>query len=311
MENYNNILRYFGGDIQRSLSAVNEEICEIRLRTGRPLSVITEKGVCFPDKKGGLHSLPEETVNVTAEDVRRTFEAVCRYSIHSFQSRICRGFVTVSGGHRVGICGTAVYSPSGTVENIKYINGLNFRIAREIKGAADEIFTSVFNGGQMLKNTLICGEPCSGKTTILRDLCRQLGNIFPLSLIDERGELAAESSGTVNNDVGICTDVFSGFSKQDGIISAVRAMSPRMIVCDEIGSDEDIAALETAGRSGVKIAASIHCAGREDLLSGQKNRQTLVSGMFDSFVFIKDRRILSIMRRDEIMGMGRNGGAKG
>lgn len=311
MENYNNILRYFGGDIQKSLSAVSEELCEIRLRTGRPLSAITEKGICFPDIKGVLHSLPEDTVKVTAEDVRRTFEAVCRYSIHSFQSRISKGFVTVSGGHRVGICGTAVYSPSGTVENIKYINGLNFRIAREIKGAADEIFTAVFNSGQMLRNILICGEPCSGKTTVLRDLCRQLGNIFPLSLVDERGELAAESSGFINNDVGICTDVFSGFSKQDGIISAVRAMSPRMIVCDEIGSEEDISALETAARSGVNIAASIHCSGREDLLSRQNIRQAVVSGMFDSFVFLKDRRIISIMRRDELLGMGRNGGVKG
>lgn len=306
MEINTGVLRYFGGDIYKALSAVSTDCSEIRLRAGRPLAVTIADRTAFVGISGELASRPGSAVTVTAEDIRRSFEAVCRYSIHSFQGRICQGFITVAGGHRAGICGTAVYSADGRIENIKNINCINFRIAHEIIGAADEITAKVMNSG--LKSILICGEPCSGKTTVLRDLCRQIGEYYPVSLIDERGEIAAESGGVINNRVGICTDVFSGFSKSDGILTAVRVMSPMMIICDEIGSKEDISALEAASVSGVKIAATVHCGSPGELLCTPQLKKLLSDRVFEYCVFLRKRKITGIIRSDELLSRERKRG---
>ena len=142
----NSILRYFGGMVYKALAAYDEsmgKLCEIRLRAGKAVGITTEKGYCFLNANGLALTMkspsPQQVLTVTADDIRRTFEALCRFSVHSCQGQISRGFITVAGGHRAGICGTAVYSPDGRVENLKYISGINFRIAREIKGAADRL----------------------------------------------------------------------------------------------------------------------------------------------------------------------------
>lgn len=138
----NGILRYFGGTAQNALAAYDESggrLCEVRLRAGRAMAITTEKGYAFLSSKGQAVTAAAQAVTITAEDIRRTFEALCRFSVHSFKSQISRGFVTVSGGHRAGICGTAVYSPDGSIESMKYISGINLRIAREVKGVADKL----------------------------------------------------------------------------------------------------------------------------------------------------------------------------
>lgn len=298
MDKNSTVLRYFSGSVYKALLAFEDEPCEIRLRTGKPLAVVMTDKSAFLCEDGSITGNGDKAVKVTGEDVRRCFEAVCRYSVHSVQSQISRGFVTVGGGHRAGLSGTAVYSSDDRLENVKYISGINFRVAHEIIGAADEIMHRVMNGG--LKSVLICGEPCAGKTTVLRDLCRQIGDRYPVSLVDERCEIAAESAGIANNRVGFNTDVFSGYSKQDGILTALRVMSPRMIFCDEIGSDEDLNAIELAARSGVKTAASIHCGSPEQLARRQKIYRMISGGVFDYCVFVKDRKISDIYRRDEL-----------
>ncbi len=300
------ILRYFGAGLFKALSACDEELREIRMRAGGRLAVTVDKGYLYLSENGSLSDEPSKGIKISAEDIRRTFEALCRYSVHSFQSSINSGFITVPGGHRAGICGTAVIMADGKTENIKYISGINFRIAREIIGAAD-IFTKQY----MNKNpcgTLIFGEPCSGKTTVLRDLCRQAGDRYPVSLIDERGELAAASGGIPNNSVGANTDVFSGFSKRDGIITALRSMSPRLIVCDEIGSDEDIAALRLAGLSGVKAAATVHCGTPEELVKRCGLAKLFGDGVFEYAVYVHEREIKRIYNSREIaIAVKRNG----
>lgn len=306
MDINSSVLHYFGGRIYKALATFSGELCEIRLRTGKPLAVSFPDKTAYLCENGSISQDGEKAVQVTAEDIRRTFEAVCRYSVHSCQSRINRGFVTVSGGHRAGLCGTAVYSGDGRIENIKYISGINFRIAREVLGSADEIMNRVMRGGP--RSILICGEPCSGKTTVLRDLCRQIGDRYPVSLIDERGEIAAESGGTPYNRVGLNTDIFSGYTKSDGIITAVRVMSPRMIFCDEIGSEADLNALELAAVSGVKAAATIHCGSPEQLLGRQRVYRMITNGIFEYCVFIHERKITDIFRRDELAANGRRKG---
>ncbi len=299
-----NVLRYFSPRVSKALTEVRGNISEIRLRSGEPLCVTLPDQYIYLTESGAYTTSAEKALRVTSEDIRHTFEAVCRYSVHSCQSQINNGFVTVSGGHRAGLCGTAVYSPSGKIENLKYINAINFRIAGEVLGAADEISRSLMKNG--LKSVLIFGAPCSGKTTILRDLCRQVGDKYPVSLVDERFEIASVSGGNANNQVGANTDVFSGFSKTDGILTAIRVMSPRMIVCDEIGSDSDISALRQAWISGVKIAASMH-SGSVRELTDSSIYPLIACKAFDFAALIEDRHIKRIYKSEELIKLKESG----
>lgn len=260
------LLCYFsgkaGGAVNRLSDALLDDIQEIRLRINRPAAVWTGKNVRYITEDGQLTYNKSSAVIASEQDVRRTFEAVCQYSVHSFQREISQGFITVRGGHRVGFCGTPVVR-DGTVENIKNINAVNFRIARELKGCAEKLFETCFSDG--LCDLLIAGVPASGKTTVLRDLTRLLGDRFKVSVIDERGEIAASWNGIPQNDIGANTDVFDGCGKAEGISAAVRVMSPQIIVCDEIGSEEELSALREAASCGVRTAAAAHAADMSDL----------------------------------------------
>lgn len=280
------LVRYFSGKTGNAIGKISntffEEIHEIRLRVNRPLTVAYGGKLSYITADGQLTYNDKNAVNVTEQEMQKCFEAVCQYSVHSFRREIAEGFVTVSGGHRVGLCGTPVIQ-SGEVENIKNISSLNFRIAHEIKGCADELYRNIFSDS--LCNFLLAGVPSSGKTTLLRDLTRILGGRFKTSVIDERGEIAAVRNGLPQNDVGINTDVFDGYPKPVGISAAVRVMSPQIIVCDEIGSEEDFSAVQNASYSGVYVAASIHAASMEELLSKNIN-----INIFDKIAFLSDSK---------------------
>lgn len=275
---------YFGGNVGEAVRKLSDgffdEIREIRLRVNRPAAVSVKNNIRYITAGGQLTYNPEFGVTADYSDLRKTFEAVCQYSVHSFQREITEGFVTVRGGHRAGICGTSVVR-GDTLENVKNISSINFRIAREVKGCGEEICKRVFGTG--LGNVLIAGAPGSGKTTVLRDIARILGGRFKTAVIDERGELAAVMNGVPQNDIGVNTDVFDGYSKPLGIMTALRVMSPQIIICDEIGSSEDMSALYRASNSGVYIAASVHASGRDEL-----RRKEIPLEMFDSIVFLSD-----------------------
>lgn len=257
---------YFSGNIGTAVRKLSggffDEIQEIRLRVNRPAAVSVKNSIRYITSDGQLTYNPEFGVIADYRDLQKTFEAVCQYSVHSFQREITEGFVTVRGGHRAGICGTSVIRDF-SVENIKNISSVNFRIAREVRGCADELCNKIFGSG--LCSVLIAGAPGSGKTTMLRDMARILGGRFKTAVIDERGELAAVMNGVPQNDVGINTDVFDGYSKPLGIMTALRVMSPQVIICDEIGSEEDFKALYQASNSGVCVVASIHSADMDEL----------------------------------------------
>lgn len=278
------LLQYFGGNIGTAIRKLSDgffdEIQEIRLRVNRPAAVSVKNSIRYITADGQLTYNPEFGVIADSRDLQKTFEAVCQYSVHSFQREITEGFVTVRGGHRVGICGTSVVRDN-TVENVKNISSVNFRIAREVKGCADELYRKIF--GEGLGNVLIAGTPGSGKTTMLRDLARILGGRYKTAVIDERGELAAVMNGVPQNDVGINTDVFDGYSKPLGIMTALRVMSPQIIICDEIGSEEDFKTLYQASNSGVYVAASIHSADMDEL-----KRKGIALDMFKSVAVLSD-----------------------
>ncbi|MCM1524602.1 MAG: hypothetical protein NC120_09115 [Ruminococcus sp.] len=292
------VLKYFSGDIHKALSALDGNIREIRMRAESPLAVTLPDRYVYVRPDGMITLSGANAVRVTSEDIKRTFEAICRYSVHSCQDKINKGFITVAGGHRAGICGTAVYSADNKIVNIKHICAINFRIAGEVFGAADDIMNRCMNNS--LHSILIFGPPCSGKTTVLRDLCRRVGDKYPVSLMDERGELAAVSGIIPYCHVGENTDIFSGYSKYDGISSAVRSMAPVMIFCDEIGSEEDIKALLLARTSGVKAAATVHCGSPGSLMRSFGGR-LFESGLFDYAAFADLKRSVKIYTAKEMM----------
>ncbi|MCX7658575.1 MAG: hypothetical protein N2Z57_07845, partial [Oscillospiraceae bacterium] len=203
-KNFDKLIPYFSDKIRSALEKVSikDKIQEIRLRSEKPLSVTSFGKELFITENGGISSSPLIGLAVGKKDVEYSFKAVCEYSVHSFQKELSQGYITLPGGHRVGLCGSAVIK-DGKIETIKHISGMNFRIANEVKGCADEIMKILF--ASKIEGTLIIGPPLSGKTTVLRDLCRQLGNLRKGSLIDERRQIASASLGLPQNDVGICT----------------------------------------------------------------------------------------------------------
>ena len=225
-------------------------IDEIRLRVNRPMSVSI----------GSEDRIIKDTP-IKPEEIEFTFKSAFSYSMHSYSKELSGGYITTRGGNRVGICGTAVTASGESIETLKYISSVNIRIAREIKGAADGIVSRCFNDG--LCGVLIIGPPSSGKTTVLRDLVRQLGNRMKVSLIDELNEISATHRNVAQNDVGRLTDVFVSYPKPAGISAAVRVMSPRAVAADEIGTDSDAAALEYAYHSGVFLITAVHANGLE------------------------------------------------
>ncbi|MCC8196011.1 MAG: Flp pilus assembly complex ATPase component TadA [Ruminococcus sp.] len=241
-----------------------DRINEIRLRLGRHVSVSTVKGNLYITESSELAEDSAFAVITEPSDIEYTFKNAFSYSLHSYSKELSMGYITVGSGNRVGICGTAVTNASDlrSVETIKYVSSINIRIAREKRGFAEKLINMCMNSKP--SGVLIIGAPASGKTTLLRDTTRLLGSRFKISLIDEQNEISATHRDTAQNDIGELTDVFVGYPKHIGISTAVRVMSPDVIVVDEIGSEEELQALEFALHSGVTLITAVHSESLEE-----------------------------------------------
>ena len=272
----------------RAVSSVKDKsfITEIHLRRGGCLSVSKDSRELFVTADGELKDECRSAVPVFDEDIEYTYRTAMKNSLHAYENEIRQGYVTAEGGNRVGFCGRAICAdPSGeSVQTLREIMSVNIRISHELIGCADMVFNAVFADG--LCSLIIAGPPSSGKTTVLRDLCRRLSASCRISLIDERGELAAVSDGRASNDVGSRTDIFTGYPKLSAITTAVRVMSPQVLICDEIGAEGELPAFEYAINSGVKLVASCHASDYEELLRRPVVSELIRKKAFDRAVFL-------------------------
>ncbi|MCL2019290.1 MAG: stage III sporulation protein AA [Oscillospiraceae bacterium] len=244
---------------------IREGAREIRLRAGQPLSVELINDRIF------INAV------VTFDDLKNLIELFCDYSVHSYTRQLSQGFITLRGGHRAGFCGTAV-TEDGTVKAIRDITSINLRIARQFKGCSDELFGALPT--RDIKSLLIIGRPVSAKTTILRDFAGNLSRAgFKVAVIDERGELSAKHAGLINADLGANTDVLDCFPKRAGFITALRALSPDFIICDEIADDG--ADVSECLNSGVGVVMTAHCGSLEEALCSR-----LLSGIIECTNYI-------------------------
>lgn len=291
-ERYNQCIKGLNRSLYESLYKIPEkikkEVQEIRLRINRPVAVCTGNATYFITKNNQITSavLNNNMLIASKQDIMEVFQNICSYSVYSRQKEIINGFITLNGGHRAGICGTAVYNQD-TLTNIRDISSINLRVSREIKGVSNKVAEII---GSDYKGVLLCGVPASGKTTMLRDLARilSLERGLKVTIVDERGELAGIYSGICQNDIGFC-DVLDGYKKSDGIIRSLRSMSPNVIICDEVGGEDDVKAIEEAVNSGVALIASVHCTDKSDFIKRPQCKRLLKTGAFDKFIFLKSR----------------------
>lgn len=264
-------------------------ITEIRLRCEKPILVMESEKEWFLNKYGEYTKHISEAALMKADMLKRIVQHICSYSRYAFEEEIKQGFITVSGGHRVGLTGQVVTENSGGIRTIKHINGLNIRVSHQKKGVGQKILPYLYREG-IFRSTLIVSPPGCGKTTLLRDLIRYVsnGNEYAagqtVGVVDERSEIAGAYLGQPQNDMGIRTDVLDTCPKVCGMMLLLRAMSPKVIAIDELGSLEEMAVVGTVSNCGVKILATMHGESLEDLrrregmdtLLGQKRFEMIV-----------------------------------
>lgn len=258
---------------------------EIRLISGRPISVRFPDGVYYLSRNAVLSDSCKNAIIVNEGHMRELMERMTKSSVYSVKEEMKNGYITLDGGHRAGIAGTAV-TENGMVDFIKNISAVNIRIAREVKGAADLIIDRICSG--VIKSTLIISPPCAGKTTMLRDIARSLSQRgHSVAIADERCELAAMHNGRSSFDLGNHTTVLDNCPKADAMLMLLRSMSPEVIITDEIGTSKDAEAIYNIMNSGVAVMASIHGRDIKQLVS-RRGIARLIN-MFDLVVTLSRR----------------------
>ena len=270
-----------------------EHLNEIRLGVNRPCRIIREGCEYFLSQDGTCLTQGNNAWLTSDREIERIVNQMCSYSLDAFENELRQGFLTVQGGHRIGFAGKVILNTDGSVRNFSCIRFLNIRISHEILGMADPVLPYLFQQGE-LWNTLIISPPGCGKTTLLRDLIRQVSDGTDtrqgqqVSVVDERSEIAGSYQGIPQNQVGIRTDVLDACPKTEGMMLLVRSMTPQVIAVDEIGSKEDLAALQRIAVCGTGVLATMHGYSLKDV-EDKLGKSKSLFGRFLLLTF-KDRK---------------------
>ena len=267
---------------------------EIRLRVDKPAIVRVHGKENFLDAQGSFTDTETGAYRVSDTELLDILNQICHDSIYAYEDEMKQGFLTVPGGHRIGLAGQAVVEEDGRIRTMKHIASLNIRVSHEIKGVADKVLPFLFLNGDF-QNTMIISPPGCVKTTLLRDIIRQVsdGNSWhegmTVGVVDERSEIAGSFQGSPQNDVGIRTDVLDACPKVYGMTMLIRSMAPGVLAVDELGSEEDIVALRRASACGSALLATIHGFGLKDMKRKDFSRRLLEEGLFSRYIILSKR----------------------
>lgn len=282
MVNLDNIFFILPEKIKNEVRLIKRysDLQEIRIKVNKPLIVQVGK---------------DEYVSryrATEDDMKKILNKMSGYSIYAVEEELRQGYVTIKGGHRIGICGECVMEGL-KVKTIKNISSINIRVCKEIIGCSNKLMKNIVLRDRVL-NTIIISPPKCGKTTILRDITRNLSSGMKemglagkkISVIDERSEIGACANGVPQMDIGIRTDIMDNCPKSIGIMMAIRSMAPEVIVCDEIGTYEDMKSVLAAVNCGVNIITTIHGFGIEDLYNRDVFKDITQNNVFEKAIIL-------------------------
>ncbi|MBD5530153.1 MAG: stage III sporulation protein AA [Lachnospiraceae bacterium] len=290
-----------------------KQVSEIRLRVERPAILMEGNREVFLREDGSYTEHMEQAWHPDRQALQEIVSHLCQYSLYAYEDELRQGYITIEGGHRVGIVGQAVQEGVGAIRTIKYISAINIRVAHQILGAANSVLPYIYKGGSMC-NTLIVSPPGCGKTTLLRDMVRQIsgGNAYgparTVGVVDERSEIAGCYMGLPQNDLGPRSDVLDACPKALGMMMLLRSMSPAVLAVDELGSSEEIQAVRMAASCGVSLVATIHGMDMQDVQGKPGMGALLSEGIFVCVLVLRrDRqgrcRVRQVLHRRQMDGI--------
>ncbi|NLL76770.1 MAG: stage III sporulation protein AA [Clostridiales bacterium] len=273
------------------IAARADELQEIRLRIGREVIAILQNKEWYLTENGQVTESKENTYHISERDMEAILNHICEYSVYAFADEIKQGFLTIPGGHRIGLAGQVILQENNKIRNMKHIGYMNIRISHEIKGVADAILPYIYENGKLLDSLLISPPGC-GKTTLLRDMIRQIsdGNSYAqgmdVGVVDERSEIAGSYMGKPQNDVGMRTDILDACPKVLGMMMLIRSMAPKVVAVDELGCEEDAKAICQVMQCGSKIIATIHGDSLTDVMNKSFLHNLIENKIFGRYILL-------------------------
>ena len=284
------IIRVLSESVQKIIEQERmdfSELQEIRLRIGQPVTVL------YQNEELILPTMYSEKKRLGKQEMKETIEHISNYSLYAYEHELKQGFITIEGGHRVGMAGQVIME-GGKIKNMKYISSINIRVSHEVLDCANKIFPYITYNKQMY-HTLIISPPRCGKTTLLRDVIRQIsdGNRWikgcTVGVVDERSELGGCYLGVIQNNLGMRTDILDRCPKADGMIMLIRSMAPQVVAVDEIGAKEDLHAIEYAMHCGCKMLATAHGDSMEEICKKPIFEKLIREKRFERYVILSNR----------------------